>query len=227
VQDERLRLRFMELLQSSSPKILIGLPVGYCSLYNLRKEVKTAWRAIISWTYPKIKNYLLPGKLYYNASMTRLYMDYEDTSHSGPLFEKVMKIWENRDVLLIEGEKSRLGVGNNLFEKTNSLERILAPAHNAFSRFDELFAEALKFNQQKLILVALGPTAKPLVFDLAQQGYQAIDIGNLDVEYEWYLSGAKLKIKIPGKYTSEAKGGRNVDDINDEVYTSQIVAKIL
>jgi hypothetical protein len=73
----------------------------------------------------------------------------------------------------------------------------------------------------------MGPTAKPLCYELALKGYQAIDIGNLDVEYEWYLRGATTKIKIPGKYTSEAKGGRIVAEINDENYQAQIIKKIL
>jgi hypothetical protein len=41
------------------------------------------------------------------------------------------------------------------------------------------------------------------------------------------LRGATTKIKIPGKYTSEAKGGRIVAEINDENYQAQIIKKIL
>jgi glycosyltransferase family protein len=227
VQDESLRQRFQQILNSDNEKILVGLPIGYYSLHNLKPEAKRTWRAIISWTYPSIRKCLPKDKLYYNASMTRLYMDYEDTSGSGVLFEKVMKIWKNREILLLEGEKSRLGTGNNLFQDAKSVQRILAPAHNAYAKFDELYNEVLNYHTDKLILVAMGPTAKPLCYELALKGYQAIDIGNLDVEYEWYLRGATTKIKIPGKYTSEAKGGRIVAEINDENYQAQIIKKIL
>jgi hopanoid biosynthesis associated radical SAM protein HpnH len=44
------------------------------------------------------------------------------------------------------------------------------------------------------------------------------------LEYEWYLRKAQKKIKIPGKYTSEAKDGRIVEDVNDELYFNQIIA---
>jgi glycosyltransferase family protein len=154
-------------------------------------------------------------------------MDYEDTRGSGVLFEKVMQIWQNREILLLEGEKSRLGAGNNLFQNAKSVQRILAPANNAYAKFDDLFQEVLNYDTNKLILVAMGPTAKSLCYELALKGYQAIDIGNLDVEYEWYLRGATSKIKIPGKYTSEAIGGRIVEDLNDEKYQAQIIKKIL
>ncbi len=217
----------IDILKFSREDILVGLPIGYHSLNNLKKNSKKTWRSQITWIYPRLRKYLNLSKTYYNASMTRLYMDYEDTSKSSVLFQKVMKIWEGKEIILIEGEKSRLGAGNNLFEKASSVNRILGPAHNAFDRFDKLLQEAKKQPKNKLFLVAMGPTAKPLVFELAKQGYQALDIGNLDVEYEWFLKGVTEKVKIPGKYTSEAKGGREVEDLEDPLYHSQIVAKIL
>jgi hypothetical protein len=73
----------------------------------------------------------------------------------------------------------------------------------------------------------MGPTAKPLAYELALEGFQALDIGNLDIEYEWFLKGDKTKVKIQGKYTSEAKGGRIVEDIFNEEYENQILKKFL
>lgn len=226
-QEERLRDYFIEILNSEYDKILIGLPIGYYSLHNLKAKSRKTWRAIISWTYPKVKKYLREDKIYYNASMTRLYMDYEDTSHSETWFNRVRSIWYKKKILLIEGDKSRLGIGNNLFENAISVKRILGPAHNAFDRFDEILEFAKKQSKDQLVLIAMGPTAKPLTFELALDGFQAIDIGNLDVEYEWFLKGAKTKVKIQGKYTSEAKGGRQVEDIHDQEYESQIIAKFI
>ncbi|SHE64341.1 glycosyltransferase, SP_1767 family [Psychroflexus salarius] len=226
-QDTRLRNYFIELLNSDHKHILIGLPVGFYSLSNLKSDSKTTWRAIISWTYPGVRKYLNPSKQYYNASMTRLYMDYQDTSHSSAWFKKVRSIWNKRDILLIEGEKSRLGVGNDLFNNANSIKRALGPAQNAFDQFDNLLNFASQQDKNNLVLLAMGPTAKPLCYELALQGFQAIDIGNLDVEYEWFLRGATEKIKIPGKYTSEAKEGRIVDDVQDEKYKSQIIARFI
>ena len=47
-------------------------------------------------------------------------------------------------VLLVEGEKSRLGVGNDLFENTGSVKRILCPSENAYEKYDEILKEILK-----------------------------------------------------------------------------------
>jgi len=227
IQDNILRKRLIEILRFPNSNILVGLPIGYQSLNNLKAESKKIWRSQIAWIYPRLKKYLDLNKIYYNASMTRLFIDFIDTSYSPVLFNKIMKIWEDREIVLIEGEKSRLGVGNDLFEKAVKIERILGPAHNAFKNYNLLIQEALKQSKDKLILVAMGPTAKILVYDLSLAGYQAIDIGNLDIEYEWYLRGAKEKTKIPGKYTSEAAGGRIVEDIDDISYNRQIIKRII
>ena len=226
-QEERLRNYFITILSSEHKNILVGLPIGYYSLENLKPEANLAWRAIISWTYPGVRKFLKKDKVYYNASMTRLYMDYKDTSHSGDWFLKVRSIWENRQIVLIEGEKSRLGIGNNLFQNAKSVKRILGPAHHASDQFDNLLAYTKTQSKAHLMLIAMGPTAKPLAYELALAGFQAIDIGNLDVEYEWFLKGVTEKVIIEGKYTSEAKGGRVVADIVSDEYDNQIIARFL
>jgi glycosyltransferase family protein len=227
VYDQRPADKMKDVLKTTDNRLLVGLPIGYHSLHNLNKASKLTWRSQIAWIYPRLHKCLDLTKTYYNASMTRPYADYEDKSYSRGYFEKLMKIWEGRDVLLIEGEKSRLGVGNDLFSKTKSIQRILAPKHHAFSKYNELISEACKHDISKLILIALGPTATAMTYDMAKIGYQSIDIGNVDIEYEWFLKNAFSKEKIPGKYTSEAKGGREVSDIFDINYESQITARIL
>lgn len=225
--DKKLADKLISILKSKNENILIGLPIGYHSLNNLRKESKLTWRSQIAWVYPRLYKYIDRTSIYYNSSFTRPYLEYESKELSSIYFKKIKQIWEGRDIIIIEGEKSRLGVGNDLFNGALSVKRILAPMHHAFSKYDELLNEAKKYPNSKLFLIALGPTATALAYDLATYGYQAIDIGNIDIEYEWYLRGAKEKIKIPGKYTSEAPGGRNVEDIEDENYEKQIVARII
>lgn len=225
--DSRLAEKMKNILVSHESNMLVGLPIGYYSLENLKKESRLTWRSQISWIYPRLRKYLDLKKVYYNASMTRVYSGFEDKAKSKIYFEKLIKIWEGRNVLLVEGEKSRLGVGNDFFENANNVERILAPMHHSFDQYDNLYNEVLKHDKTKLVLLALGPTATALSYDLAMEGYQAVDIGNADIEYEWYLMGASSKVKIAGKYTSEAVSGRNVDDVNDEAYNSQIIAKFL
>jgi glycosyltransferase family protein len=225
--DTELRNKLINILETSNQRIIVCLPNGYYSLENLSKKSTLTWSSIVVWTYPFLKKYLILNKTYYNTNMTRPYMDYKDKTNSSGYFLKLMKIWEGRKVLLVEGEKSRLGVKNDLFNNARSIERILAPALNAFTKYKELIEEVEKHSKSKLILIALGPTATVMAYDLTILGFQAIDIGHVDIEYEWYLRRSKDKIKIPGKYTNEAIGGKKVEDLHDKLYENQIIARIL
>lgn len=227
VFDTRLRDKLAEMLKSDVPEILVGLPDAYRSVDGFENGIRSFWRSQVSYIYPRVQKLLDLNKQYYNANITRLYYGYKNKKISEKNFLLIRSIWDNRKILLIEGEKSRLGVGNDLFTNASSVERILAPAHHAFSRIDDLYTYARKFDKSNLVLIALGPTAKVLSYELAILGYQCIDIGNLDLEYEWFKRGVSERIIIPGKYTSEVKGGRYVEDVHDSAYESQIVAKFL
>ena len=77
-------------------------------------------------------------------------------------------------------------------------------------------------------LIALGPTATVLAYDLFKLGYQSIDIGHLDIEYEWFLRNASSKIAIENKIVIENHDKNNTfTKIKDEKYYKQIIAKIL
>lgn len=52
-----------------------------------------------------------------------------------------------------------------------------------------------------IVLLAIGPTATVLSYDLADNGFQVIDIGHLDVEYQWYLMQAKKKMPLENRTT--------------------------
>ena len=77
----------------------------------------------------------------------------------------------------------------------------------------------------ELILIALGPTATVLAYDLNKRGIRALDIGHLDIEYEWFKSGTQEKIPIAGKYVNEVTSQLESQDCNSE-YLSQIAVRI-
>ena len=76
-----------------------------------------------------------------------------------------------------------------------------------------------------LFLIEMGPTATVLAYDLFKAGYQAIDIGHVDIEYEWWRMGARRKVKLERKYVNEVPNGNLVADAGEE-YNKQIIAKI-
>lgn len=218
--------RLIEICKSEEPNHLVCLSDGFDKLDHLSREARYFWYGFMGEHRKRWISYLKPGKQYYNTNMTRPYMDYLDKSPCAHRFQLLKEIWRDRDVVLIEGDKSRLGVGNDLFHTAKSIRRILAPARDAFGKYEEIFEAACKLEKDALYLIALGPTATILAYDLHKTGRQAIDVGHVDIEYEWFLMGAAKKVAIHNKYVNEVDAGLNCTEQLDDAYQSQIIAKI-
>ena len=141
-------------------------------------------------------------------------------------FSLLKTLWNDRDILIVEGDKTRLGVGNDLFDNTKSIIRIEYLSKNAFSSYFKILETVKRYIESRLVLIALGPTATVLAYDLAVIGVQALDIGHIDIEYEWYLSKATEKAVVKGKQVQEIHNN-NFIDCYDYEYEQQIVDRIL
>lgn len=174
--NEKLANRLKEILLSNDEHILIGLPDVFKRLNMYNEQAQSFWNDYLIYNRLNIYKILDKNKIYYNAFFTRPYMDWRNKSKSKEWFNKIISIWDNKDIAIIEGEGTRLGVGNDLFNNTKSIVRIIAPSKNAFSRYEEILNESKDLDKNKLILIALGQTATVLAYDLSKLGYQAIDI---------------------------------------------------
>lgn len=227
--DKELIRRLKEVLITDREDILIGLMDVYGDLSKYNDE-RYNIRAYLTPEVRKQHYELIDmNKVYYDTYVTRPYAIYKDNITDAPLrrFAHLKQIWEGKRLLIVEGEKTRMGVGNDLFDNADDIIRILGPAEHAFSRYDDILQSALKFGKDRLILVSMGPTATVLAYDLACAGYQALDIGHVDIEYEWMLAGKGGRTAVPYKYNNEFNGGDIVEEIKDEKYEMQIVDRFL
>lgn len=145
--------------------------------------------------------------------------------------QKLKSIWQDRNMIIIEGENSKIGVGNDLLDDAKTIRRIIIPAKNAFDIYDKILQFSLSYvsgnDQNCLFLIAAGPTATVLAYDLAKAGHQAIDIGHIDIEYEWYLAGATTKQPVPGKTVNEINYGEFEGNISTPEYQKSIIKQFL
>lgn len=225
-----LAVRLREILgkTENSEKIAICIPdiFGNLTKDGAVNRAINAWRGCMLSDRINVYKFINFNGTYLDSRFTRCYMDFLDSERARELIEKIKLLWKGRDVFIIEGEKTRFGVGNDLLASAMSINRILCPSINAFSKYEEILSAAACISTDTVVLIALGPTATVLAYDMANMGYQAIDIGHLDVEYEWLLRGLKKKTPIPGRYINEA-GGMMQEIAHDEKYTTQIRLRII
>ena len=229
--DENLSIRLKEIMQEGikNKNCLICMPDAFRGTKNMRFGPSLFWFFHKAFRF-KSYEYLLNDKYQYgNTSITRPYIDYRDRNYSAKIFDLLKRIWDKRDVVIVEGEKTKLGMGNDLFDNATSIKRIICPAENAYSKL-EAIKSSIRLNVEKdtLILGALGPTASILASQLCDEGYQFVDIGHVDVEYMWYLRHAILRETIEGKYVNES-GVKTCSDVydNDSTYINSIIDRVL
>jgi glycosyltransferase family protein len=206
-ENSLLTSRLMEVLQSNLPNSIICLP----DVFRYRPE--TVIDSQIFWLGFNMlyaKRFILLLNLdnkFGTSGISRFYMasKNKNTMFIKSKFNLLKQIWNLQNVLIIEGKQTKLGVGHDLFDNVSSIERILCPAKNAFDKYDLILDNAKKNGNSKLILIALGPTASILSYDLAKMGLWAIDIGHIDIEYSWFLNKSTEKMDVKGKYVNESE----------------------
>lgn len=223
---ERMQKMMQDSLEIPVDNHVVCIPDVFGKMNYTNKAGQAHWEHHMAHNRQLWYSFLSKDRLYLDAFISRFYTSYFEKEKCRRLFNLTKRIWDKKNLLIIEGEKSRLGVGNDLFDNVNSIQRILAPNTDAFDFYDEIIEKALEFRKEDvLILLALGPTASILAWDLAKHGYWAIDIGHIDIEYELFLMGAKGMVPVKNKYVNEAEGGQDVGNIADEKYNSEIVCR--
>lgn len=211
------------LLSCEYEGMLVTIPGIFEDLSIYRKEGRKFWKDHLLFSRKIYETYCNPAEEYYNSLVSRFYYAPADKSQCGKWAEGIRQIWKDKDVVVVEGERTHNGVGNDLLDTAKSVERIIGPSAQAYAKVDEILACCKDYPKDRLFLVSLGIAAKFLVEKLFLNGYRALDIGNLDMEYEWYLHRANGKEKL-------AKHDIVGEEANREagygVYLSQIRKRI-
>lgn len=218
-----LKKRLTEILKVKDDNLIVCIPGIFENLDIYADDFKDYWRKYIVRYRRRWYSVINRDQIYYEAFVSRCYLPYRDRTQAKHFFDLWKKVWNDRDLLIVEGEKTRLGVGNDLFCNAKSLKRILGPNTGAFEYYDKFVSAVKQYEKDVLVLIALGPTATVMAADLSNLGYQAIDIGHLDIEYEWFLRKVNRKVPVEGKFVNEAGAGIGVGECSDDTYNQQVV----
>ena len=210
------------------PGCMFGIGTSY-----LREEAAQFWEYYTYQNLDRALSCIDKNRTILETNFSRFYLSHRDKSRCREYIDELKTIWDNKNLLIVEGVNTRLGVSNDLFDNASSIKRILGPATDAWGRYEDILAEAvsackeLSAKGNLMVICALGMTATVLAYDLAKEGFQAIDLGHLDIEYEWMRMGATTKVAVSGKFTNESADGKNVKDIDNSDYKLQILKRIV
>ncbi len=199
------------MLQKASPEIAKGLawilaypyedfivtiPGIFDTLSDHHRASRQFWKDHLLFCRKTYEKYCNPDRIYYSTFVSRCYYYASDRSSCDRWFAKIRKIWENRDVVVVEGSRTHNGVGNDLLDLADSVERIICPPSDAYGALTRILETCMQYGTDRLFLLSVGVAAKFLALELFQRGYRVLDIGNMDLEYEWYVRQAPDKMPL-------------------------------
>lgn len=208
-----------EILAYSFEDLIVTIPDVFETLADHHRDSRQFWRDHLLFNRKTYEKYCNPDRVYYSTFVSRGYYYAADRSGCGAQFAKIRKIWENKDVVVVEGTRTHNGVGNDLLDTAASVERIICPPRDAYGAIPRILEACEVYGKDRLFLLSVGVAAKFLALELFQKGYRVLDIGHMDMEYEWYVRQVPDKCKIE-KHEIES------EDANKEAGYTQYLSQI-
>lgn len=222
--------RLKEVLSEPLTNHIVCVPRMLISLKGLTKNAKAFWRELLGAEYPLWARYLHKSDIYGDSFISRFYIGFQKKALAEATVAAWRKIWNDKVCMIVEGVNTRIGMGNDLMSNAKSIKRILCPPTDAFDKYDEILNAVInavrEINEDFVVLVALGPAAKILSYDLSKAGIQAIDCGHLDIEYEWFRQGTHIRTNIQAKAVNEFQGGLDASSEVTEEYLKEIICSV-
>ncbi|WP_165443961.1 GT-D fold domain-containing glycosyltransferase [Lachnoclostridium sp. Marseille-P6806] len=223
--DSVLAGRLAGLLACPEEKLVVAIPQIFDDLSLFVPASRTFWMDHLLFCRRYYERFCRRDRVYGNAFFSRCYLTVQDRTPCERWFRDIRRLWAGAELVVVEGERSHNGVGNDLFGEARRVRRILCPSVNAFAVYDRILKACLEQPEGTLFLLSIGAAAKPLSYDLFQSGFRVIDIGNMDGEYEAFLHGVGGKNELSAdKY--ELRGRQAHVKAGYGAYWDEIVCRV-
>lgn len=225
---EALKERLIEVLQTEHTSVLVAIAQNFTGLDQYTESAADEIRLYMEGKKRQDILGMLPKRTYYDAYVSRPYLIYKDKAHAARIYSLFRELFFDRKILMVEGVHGRVGVGNDLFSTARMVRRIVCPDRNAWAHYQEIMNRIGKHTQGDswLVCISLGPAATVMAYDLAMQGIQALDLGQLDCEYEWMLRGVLSREPITGKSVVELPDSDIIEENPPQSYHLEVVDQI-
>lgn len=104
---EKLKL----IIKSNTENHIVGIPNVFGDLDMYADKSRSYWIKYLNLNRNRIYKMLNINKTYYDSLVTKLYIDSKDKCKVQQRFNYMKELWNNREIVIIEGDKSRLGIG--------------------------------------------------------------------------------------------------------------------
>lgn len=185
-----------EILRYEEDDLMVTIPGIFDTLSDHRKASRQFWKDHLLFCRKTYEKYCNPNRIYGTTFVSRCYYYAMDRRNCALWFAKIKKIWENKDIIIVEGAKTHNGIGNDLFNTARSIERIICPPKDAYEALPGMIEACERYGKDRLFLLSVGVAAKFLAVALFRKGYRVLDIGNMDLEYEWFVRQTPDKIPL-------------------------------
>lgn len=212
------------ILNGSSKELIVCLPDVFHELNRYNTNAKKFYKQNFFWKNRSFLEEIQSHNNWYGSTfISRPYIDLKNKRGTDIYFKALKELWNNKNILIVEGKYSRSGEGNDLFKNAKTIQRIICPPHDAFSKL-KIIEQSIKDNcKNKTVLLMLGPTAKIVIDDLKYLNIQMIDLGHIDSEYEWFKMGVTTKVQIPNKHTAEVQSNQEILINTDHNFDKQVI----
>ena len=178
--DPELSRRLRRILRAPRPNFLIGLP-NFDALQIKTQSRKGSWQR-----YRRMYSHLVSrGAEYHSAFISRpaSIVGLESAEY----FQAWQTLWAGRDVVVVH--HSATSIEHPILQTAREVHFVSCPTQNAFREYADLLERAAAHcsRPEVLFLIAAGPTAGVLAWDMAERGVQALDIGHLTAAYDEFM----------------------------------------
>ena len=194
--DSDLQKTLLEILQNDNDHMYVGVDYNYFSCLNELTETVKKFQINNAKKY---RNFLMKQcykeRTYIATGFTQLYLMYNNYDYDN-YYTKVKNLFKDKELVIFAGTGILSNLKYDVFELARSKEYINAPKNNAYNDIKILLKAAYNYPPDKKTFVfILGPTSNVLVYNLAQKGYMAWDIGHLAKDYDAYMRGIEKNEK--------------------------------
>ena len=163
-----------DIIKRHPKRLLVGVPRW--DLKSLKKD--KFWGRYFNQDYTKP----FEGRTWHSAFITRpaLILGIDNKEY----WEKMRQIWDGRHVVLVQGKGRTFEHPPNLLSNALRVDKINTVRKDAFTwRYTIRKQIRTMLIENSLAVMSLGPTATVLAYDLACDGYQALDHGHAGMFY--------------------------------------------